>query len=218
MKSPNLLTATLIAGALCFSPALSADDDTITNNDTKKEDKSFSYFGGSLVLNNLDESNDLGVGVDAVYLRKVLGGFSLGFSGNLSVSHSFPKEEYYAPNQWMPIGSTGKRSQFSHVAGVALLLGAIAEHGSGARSAFYFGPTIGTIGVNYKRKLTYDDGTVDSWNRDESTAHIGLTLGGYYQRPHSKWTYGLNTNLSITTLRSEMASLTSLRLSAGYAF
>ena len=192
------------------------DEDNIIG---QKPQKSFTYVGGTMVREQIANSRGaFGLGVDALYLRKVWGGFSIGLNANYTFG--LPSSEDLNFN---PAGQTftGKTTESSNTYTVSLVVGGISEFENSGRLAYFIGPMIGRRSSNYKTAWDIESveyGVINS----EHSSHLniaGLTAGIYYKFPGVGWTVGLNANANLGSRHyNEVDFGSKVSLSLGYTF
>ncbi|WP_321394937.1 outer membrane beta-barrel protein [Emcibacter sp.] len=182
---------------------------------------SFAFIGGNLAYiqdENYRDKNHFGLGVDALYLKKVWGGLSLGVNANATFGLASSKDlsETFSGETF-----TGERRETLSFYTVSLVVGGISEHDNGGRLAYFIGPMIGSRSGSYE--VTWDqdtgaEGPVNYKTSDNETA-FGLTAGAYYKFPGSGWTLGLNASgYFLSDEYSEVIFSNKVSLSAGYTF
>ncbi|MFC7048334.1 outer membrane beta-barrel protein [Emcibacter nanhaiensis] len=202
---PLLLAASLATGAR-------ADDGRAD---------SFAFVGGSLATFKDDSYGDnshFGFGADALYLKKVWGGLSLGVNAN--VTFGLEKSNDLAFNNGTR-NFSGEAKETLTVYTVSLVLGGISEFDSGGRLAYFAGPTIGGRSGDYDVSWEPDaaaEGLTSHSSSDSDTLY-GLTAGAYYKFPGSGWTVGVNASgYFVADEYDDYVFSHRLGLSVGYSF
>lgn len=194
----------------------------------QEEDKNFLFLGATAGANDYVDSNAT-VGVEGLYMRKVWGAFAVGGGANYNFGIPNSGNEYergsYEFNGITYPKSLSERTDFFHGYGVSLLLGAVFDHKSGARTAIIFGPQYGEISKTEKFTLTYigdnladqfSDPRIDKFTDREE--HLSLRLGAYHKIKNSNWTIGVNINYGAISQNSDVGGFTHIKASVGYTF
>ncbi|MCF8473829.1 MAG: hypothetical protein K9G26_03955 [Emcibacter sp.] len=186
-------------------------------NDSQATNKSFAYIGGTASTSlNSQNSSKFGLGIDALYMRKIWGGFAVGINMNYTFGLASTKDLYSGLAD-----ITGKSKHTSNMYSAAIVLGGISDHDNGGRLAYFIGPMIGRRDIN--SQYTWDEtsqefGIFNSKNSSHINL-IGLTAGTYYKLPNTGWTAGINANVNLGSKSyDEFEANSQISLTIGYTF